>query len=52
MFNGEDDISGAGSSRQCGNQRADERTRALDHDRNEDDDGRRHRHLEGEFEPE
>jgi len=52
MFDSENDVSGAGGRRQCRDQCADERTGALNHDRNEDDDGRRHCHLENEFGPE
>ena len=52
VLEGEDDVGRAGRGRQRRDQGADESAGALDHDRNDNHDGRRHRHLERKFEPE
>jgi hypothetical protein len=52
MLDGENDVGRARRGRQRRDQCTDERTAALDRDRSDDHDRRRHRHLEGELVPE
>jgi hypothetical protein len=52
MLQRQDDVGGAGRGRQRRNQRADERSAALDSDRGNHHDGRGHHHLEQQPVPE